>query len=182
MSNAQAVKDWRNRTKQRIIDAMGSKCQSCGYNKCNDALEIHHLDPKEKEFTFGGVRANPKSWDKIVLELKKCTLLCANCHREYHAGTRDIKNVSSFNSEYEKYKNVEVMDSCPVCGKDKPKRQKTCSYSCAATLTGKINWESIDLWNMMLQYDCNWTKMSELIGCSDSAVRKRAVKLGYWDT
>ena len=29
-------------------------------------------------------------------ELKKCVLLCANCHREVHAGSRESPTVSSF--------------------------------------------------------------------------------------
>ena len=39
------ISNWRKRTKQKIIDAMGGCCQICGYNKCNAALELHHIDP-----------------------------------------------------------------------------------------------------------------------------------------
>lgn len=28
--------------------------------------------------------ANPKSWSKIVNELRKCVLVCYNCHYEIH--------------------------------------------------------------------------------------------------
>ena len=43
------VKQWRRNMKQKVVIAMGNKCQICAYNKCNDALELHHLDPNEKE-------------------------------------------------------------------------------------------------------------------------------------
>ncbi len=56
----------------------------CGYNKCKSALEYHHLDPSKKEFQLS--KARSRSIDKIKQEIKKCVLLCANCHREVHAG------------------------------------------------------------------------------------------------
>ena len=51
------------------------------YDKCMSALEFHHLDPKEKDFS---ISTNIKSLDLIKKELDKCILLCANCHREEH--------------------------------------------------------------------------------------------------
>lgn len=32
----------------------------------------------------------PHSWAKTVAELAKCVMLCANCHREIHAGVREL--------------------------------------------------------------------------------------------
>lgn len=80
----------------RMRDSMGGKCQTCGYAKCQDALEIHHIDPSEKDFSFGMFRASPRSLLLLIDELKKCVLLCANCHREVHAGLRESPKESSF--------------------------------------------------------------------------------------
>ena len=44
------VANWRKRNKERMIKCMGGKCQICGYNKCNEALEFHHLDELLKIF------------------------------------------------------------------------------------------------------------------------------------
>jgi predicted HNH restriction endonuclease len=79
-----AVTRWRQRTKERAIEFLGGKCRVCGYAKCPGALEFHHLDPDEKEFGFG--TGHTRAWARMVEELKKCILLCANCHREVHAG------------------------------------------------------------------------------------------------
>lgn len=68
--------------KERAIDHMGGKCQKCGYDRCPEALDFHHLDPREKDFTI----SSRLGWEAVVEELKKCVLLCANCHREAHAG------------------------------------------------------------------------------------------------
>ena len=36
--------------KMQAIKLLGGKCSICGYNKCVDALQFHHENPKEKEF------------------------------------------------------------------------------------------------------------------------------------
>ena len=78
------VKNFRARLKERAVYVMGEKCQCCGYNKCIQALEFHHINPEEKEFSFGN--NTNRSWKDTREELKKCILLCANCHRGVHAG------------------------------------------------------------------------------------------------
>lgn len=71
--------------KQKCVDYKGGKCERCGYDKSNHALDFHHMDPKEKDFGIGKQRRT-KFDDKIKAELDKCMILCANCHREKHAG------------------------------------------------------------------------------------------------
>ncbi len=64
------------------ISLRGGGCEKCGYNKCLDALEFHHLDSKNKDKKMTLIfRMTSK---KIEKEIEKCTLLCANCHREEH--------------------------------------------------------------------------------------------------
>lgn len=69
--------------KERAIAFLGGKCQQCGYAKCPAAFDFHHLDPREKDFDISSRMA----WTPAMeTELKKCVLLCANCHREAHYG------------------------------------------------------------------------------------------------
>ena len=70
--------------KQQAVDYLGGKCSKCGYNKCLNALDFHHLDPSIKEINPSQLMRF-SSFDKIKSELDKCTLLCANCHREVHS-------------------------------------------------------------------------------------------------
>jgi hypothetical protein len=88
---SEAVKRWRKRTKQRIVDYLGGQCCICGYNRCLESLAVHHIDPAEKEFNLQSVCRNPGSWDRIENELKKCCLLCSNCHGEVHAGVTALR-------------------------------------------------------------------------------------------
>lgn len=71
--------------KQECINYKGGKCILCEYNKCNSALEFHHTNPQEKDFHISDSGAH-KLTNKIKLELDKCILVCANCHREIHSG------------------------------------------------------------------------------------------------
>jgi 5-methylcytosine-specific restriction endonuclease McrA len=68
--------------KLKAIDYLGGSCTICGYNKYYGALEFHHKNPEEKDMSW--VKLRLTSWNKIVKELDKCALLCANCHRETH--------------------------------------------------------------------------------------------------
>jgi hypothetical protein len=71
--------------KQEMVNYKGGCCQICGYKKYIGALEFHHLNPNEKDFTIAHVRQY-KFDDIIKSELDKCMLVCSNCHREIHGG------------------------------------------------------------------------------------------------
>ena len=75
------VINWKKRKKIELIDYKGGKCEKCGYNKCVEALEFHHLDPNEKDF---GISNNSYSFERMKKEVDKCILVCSNCHREMH--------------------------------------------------------------------------------------------------
>lgn len=78
----EAVKRRRKKLKEMAVAYKGGECTHCGYTACLEALEFHHLDPTQKDFGFGCM--NVLGWERIKVELDKCILLCANCHREEH--------------------------------------------------------------------------------------------------
>lgn len=71
--------------KQKCVDFLGGKCVRCGYAKCASAFDFHHRDPSKKDFQISEFRSRKYLSAIIIKELKKCDLLCANCHREEHA-------------------------------------------------------------------------------------------------
>ncbi len=79
----QAESKKRAKIKQEMVEYKGGECVICGYNKCNRALEFHHINPNEKEFAIC-TYAHKKSWEEVIKELDKCVLVCANCHMELH--------------------------------------------------------------------------------------------------
>lgn len=66
------------------------KCE-CGEDH-PACLEFHHKDPVTKEKTLS--MAAGQGWGKkrILEEVSKCKIVCANCHRKMH-WTRDMKRV-----------------------------------------------------------------------------------------
>lgn len=76
------IKRTRHNTKAKAIALLGGKCTKCGYSKSKRALHFHHLDPAQKDIKIS--EANNPSWERLEQELKKCILVCANCHAEIH--------------------------------------------------------------------------------------------------
>jgi hypothetical protein len=81
ITSSESVILWRKRTKLKLIEYKGGKCEVCGYSKCARALEFHHTNPNEKDFAISG---KSLSFDKLKNEVDKCLLVCANCHCEIH--------------------------------------------------------------------------------------------------
>lgn len=57
-------------------------CEICGYNEHFEILQFHHKNKGEKEFSIG--RVNNKTKHQLIEEMKKCMLICPNCHSIIH--------------------------------------------------------------------------------------------------
>jgi 5-methylcytosine-specific restriction endonuclease McrA len=88
-----AVQRRREKVRLMAVEYKGGRCQVCGYDKCIEALEFHHLDPTQKDFGISH-KGYTRSWAKVKEEVDKCILLCANCHRESHAGMLQLPQVT----------------------------------------------------------------------------------------
>jgi hypothetical protein len=99
----------RRRYKLLAVEAFGGKCGVCDYHRCANSLIFHHVDPSTKSPEYK-VRAGKdyrpqfhRSWKRVILELRKCVMLCANCHGEVHAGIipmEIIERCPRFNEKY----------------------------------------------------------------------------------
>ena len=82
---ADAIRSKKQAVKHKLIVYKGGKCEKCGYNKCEGALQFHHRNPSEKEFAISEVNVSHLiSMQDLFNEVDKCDLLCANCHFEIH--------------------------------------------------------------------------------------------------
>ena len=67
-----------NEWKRRLGEIkLAAGCKDCGYREHAVALDFDHVFGP-KEIRIGSTRS---SWDKILLEIAKCEVVCANCHR-----------------------------------------------------------------------------------------------------
>jgi predicted transcriptional regulator len=88
---SEAVARRRRKVKRILVDEAGGKCARCGYDRCQAALQFHHLDPASKSFGIAG-KGFTRSIDELRAEASKCILLCANCHAEVEAGLVRLKD------------------------------------------------------------------------------------------
>ncbi len=59
------------------------KCNRCPESDWR-VLDFHHKDPSEKELEVSNMTSGRASKEKILAEIAKCEVLCANCHRKEH--------------------------------------------------------------------------------------------------
>jgi hypothetical protein len=67
-------------------------CKNCGETHPG-CLEFHHLDPTTKETSIAEMIQRGFSRQKILAEIAKCDVLCANCHRKLHWEDRVVLEV-----------------------------------------------------------------------------------------
>lgn len=177
----------RMRRKQICVDIMGGKCQICGYNNNIKALEFHHIHPEEKLFTIS--ENSLRNLEELFTELRKCILVCANCHRIIHDDTLNESFTTSFDEdkaqtyfqqeEYLKLFNAIKKEPkyCPICGKlIHSYRNKYCSLECShkghsKTYNEAIEIPSRDTLKQLIRTQ-PFTKIGNEYNVSDNAVRK----------
>lgn len=136
--------------KIELIEYKGGKCEICGYDKNIGALEFHHTNPSEKSFQLDSRRLSNTTIDKLKIEVDKCMLLCANCHRETHYPNLN-KDVAYDKIEKIKTNNIKVFSEkrkksiCPCCGNefDYSKGKIYCSKECREKIKNYPSKESV---------------------------------------
>ncbi len=88
---AKRAREYKQKMRDKVSAyKLGVGCEVCGFvpeHPCQ--LDLDHIDPDTKEYK-GSHKAYDAgwSWERIVLELRKCNVLCKNCHalRTYKEG------------------------------------------------------------------------------------------------
>jgi 5-methylcytosine-specific restriction endonuclease McrA len=108
------IKRWFVQYKSRF------KCLKCIEGDTN-CLDFHHVDKKKKKNSISKMVAQGLSVRKILSEIRKCVVLCSNCHRKQHYyeykqmdKKRKVKKSRLMRFIY-KIKN---RAECPVCGEN----------------------------------------------------------------
>ncbi len=75
--NENEIKEWYRDYKRTLC------CMMCGetHPAC---LQFHHRDRSEKSFSVADMARRPTSKKRIINEIKKCDVLCVNCHAKLH--------------------------------------------------------------------------------------------------
>jgi hypothetical protein len=75
------VKDQSKEYKQQYLDSKMRPCMDCGFiPSVPDQMDYDHRDNGSKVADVS-VLVQGKAWAKVRIEIEKCDLICANCHR-----------------------------------------------------------------------------------------------------
>ena len=82
------AKESRERRRALINELKSEPCSICGASYPPYVMDFHHVDPASKEIAIG----KKVTWklDKLLREIEKCVLLCANCHRQVEHGDLEV--------------------------------------------------------------------------------------------
>lgn len=100
-----AQRQWYKRNRQKMVDKqreqrrelrewfraeilMGLKCVKCSEDHTG-CLDFHHRDPEEKDDAIALMLRDKASKERLLEEVAKCDVLCANCHRKHHWNERN---------------------------------------------------------------------------------------------
>lgn len=176
----QNLKNHRKKRKQNIVYIMGDKCCICGYNKCQSALELHHLNPENKDFTIS--QTLNKELQTVINEIKKCVLVCANCHREIHAQIIEAPINSSFIEEraQEILKEQEKLLMhqvfyCKNCGAICSKKDSFC-FKCYNFLKRKVERSTREKLKTLIRTE-SFLQIGRQYNVSDNAIRKWCISM-----
>lgn len=80
-----------NVVREKCFLMLGGKCEKCGEIDF-DVLTFHHINPNEKKYDVCKLIANGHSFEnkKLQDELKKCKILCFNCHMKQHRRNKNV--------------------------------------------------------------------------------------------
>jgi hypothetical protein len=74
----------RRRALTFVMEHAKGGCEECGETDFR-CLEFDHVDRSTKSFEIGQAVSNGASNKKLLEEIKKCRVLCANCHKKHTA-------------------------------------------------------------------------------------------------
>lgn len=81
-------------------------CMDCGYNLHPHALEFDHRPGTTKKFNIGAFRN--RSWETLLDEIKKCDVVCSNCHK-IRTATRRLSTWERFFIEQDRARRATVL-------------------------------------------------------------------------
>lgn len=83
-------KDFHDKMLEYLSD---KQCVICAENDIR-VLEFDHINPQDKLFNISQAVRLDKKWFDVIEEIKKCRILCANCHKKHTASQANwYKNI-----------------------------------------------------------------------------------------
>ena len=179
--SSKATSDYRRRRKLNLVRICGNKCAICGYNKCISALDFHHLNPQEKLYNIAS-NGSCRDLETDIAEIRKCILVCANCHREIHSNMYSLEQLKSLQyideNIIEELRNekckllTKTQYFCKNCNKEITKySESSLCEQCSKIAQRKVIRPSREELKQLIR-TIPFTRIAEQFGVSDNAIRK----------
>jgi 5-methylcytosine-specific restriction endonuclease McrA len=97
--NTRSYRERKLDVKLKLQQELGGQCVKCGITDYR-LLDFDHIDPMTKKMNISTKLHLP--WEVLLVEIKKCQLLCPNCHR---LKTLEQKEYNSYVRKNRKYRN-----------------------------------------------------------------------------
>lgn len=178
-SNSEDVVNFIRRRKANLRKVFHSKCCLCGFEEVQEALEFHHVNPKEKSFGIMGSQNQTKALEPQLQEMKKCILVCSNCHRGIHNNIYQVpENWQDFYDEdianqlRQDLKDIKTktIHYCKNCGKEISKGAAYC-VECSQINQRTINRPTRDELKNLIR-TLPFTQIAKKYNVTDNAIRK----------
>lgn len=176
-----ATSEYRRRRKQNLLNICGNKCAICGYSKCNAALEFHHLKAEEKLYSIAK-NGTCHDLETDIEEIKKCILVCSNCHREIHNNEyslEELQELQFFDANIIEQLRQEKIDLftqkkyfCKKCNKEITRYSKTgLCEKCANIASRKVERPTREELKKLIRTK-PFTEIGKIFCVSDNTIRK----------
>lgn len=100
LRNKGSYKDSNTRIRKQRKEWFDRIMKGCSCSCCPEsslvALDFHHVDHKTKEDSVSRLFNDKRRLDRIIAEMMKCVVLCANCHRKHHGGLLHLDDTKLF--------------------------------------------------------------------------------------
>lgn len=73
--------------REMVVQLKARPCADCKKSYPPYVMDFDHRDPSSKLFGMGEATSGGRNIDKILSEIDKCDVICANCHRERTYGS-----------------------------------------------------------------------------------------------
>ena len=107
----------KNVRRRKVLEYVGKGVLKCVHCNSEDRLELDHIDPSKKSFSFP---ANIDFKDPVMIqELDKCQLLCHACHLEKTRRENRERGLAREVTHGSMYAWQKKKCTCEECGKAK---------------------------------------------------------------
>lgn len=120
-TSAKRASDVYATNKAALVEYMGGVCVGCDGKFPIAVYDFHHMKPEHKDFKLADTAY---SFKDVLQELKKCILVCANCHQLAHHlmkqkdgyANKIYGNTELWASNKERKLKFTGKDKCDKCG------------------------------------------------------------------